>query len=83
MKLEVEIKDEKFLFSYKVGQSEHHAECALTADRLVAFTNLLDEGSKAWHRSNAECRDELSALAFIQQNPEKARKALKGGKSNV
>lgn len=41
MKLEVEIKDETFHYTYTIGGSKHTASMPLTRDNFVAFSELL------------------------------------------
>jgi len=41
MKLEIEIVDDKFRFSYEVGTSSLRGENKLCADDLILFSNLI------------------------------------------
>lgn len=41
MKLNIEIKDDKFTYNFEVGKSSGKSESWLTDDALVAFTDLL------------------------------------------
>ncbi len=61
IKLEVEIKDDKFLYTYHVGSSEHSSSQELCADTLATFTALLQLCSrhfefkhKEWERKTIE-----------------------------
>lgn len=61
MKLTVEIKDDKFEYSYEVGESKHNSTSHLSADMLAAFTDLLRvcssvtrHNSREWERKMFE-----------------------------
>lgn len=41
MKLTVEIKDNKFFYSYVIGTSEHNSSIGLCAETLTCFVDLL------------------------------------------
>ena len=66
MKLEVEIKDDKFIYHYKIGENEHTSESKLSAEFLCAFTSLL---SKCAAISSYECDrrlEEIKKEAYIK-----------------
>jgi hypothetical protein len=41
MRLEAEIKDNKFIFSYQISSSCHNLSMEICTDTLVAFTNII------------------------------------------
>ena len=47
MRLEAEIKDNKFIFAYQVGSSCHNLSMEICTDTLVAFTNIINICGKA------------------------------------
>jgi hypothetical protein len=49
MKLEVEIKDEKFRYTYKIGENEQTGESNLTPDAVIMFSRLLQEAYSIWN----------------------------------
>lgn len=55
IKLEVEIKDGQFLWSYSVGGSKQTSVSHLTVDNLAAFTDLLRYCRKvSWPKSEED-----------------------------
>lgn len=77
MKLEVEIKDGKFRYSYWVGEgNQHHAERPISADGLIRFSRLLQDASNAWQSEYEELKDRVNALVWIEANPVEAKKAM-------
>jgi hypothetical protein len=76
MRLEVEIKDGEWKFSYKIGESSHTATRHVDADSLVAFVGLLQYASKAADHDREEQWTEIKSGAWIERNVEKAKEIL-------
>lgn len=52
MKINAEIKGDKFMYSYEVGDSKHNATVNLCADTMMAFVNLLQICSNSFKCSH-------------------------------
>jgi hypothetical protein len=76
MKLTVEIKDDRFIYHYKVAENEHNSSSHLSADLLIAFTELLRHCSQAAHANHDQRMRAITAGAWIEQHPDEARKKL-------
>lgn len=56
MKLNLELKNDEFIFSYEVGTSKGQSKCPMHTDFLIAFVNVLQychkvclrEGEDRW-----------------------------------
>lgn len=70
IKLNIEIKDGKFSFTYVVGTSRHTGTMNLCADSLVRFTHLLDICSSAYKFSDKEWEREAIAKAYLEKKKE-------------
>ena len=77
IKLTVEIKDEKFIYSYEVGaHSKSFGEISICPDSLSLFTSLLKGCSQHHHSDHEAFMREVSAKAWIEKNPEEAQKVI-------
>ncbi len=76
MRLEVEIKDGEWKFSYKVGEQSHTTTRHVDAETLCAFTTLLQYASKAADHDREESWTEIKSGAWIEKNVEKAKEIL-------
>lgn len=52
MKLQVEIVNNKFIYSYVIGTSEHNSSSELCADAMILFAKLVElcHSSSNFHR---------------------------------
>lgn len=76
MKLTVEIKDNRFNYSYQIGEETYNSSSHLSADFLVAFTEVIRHCSQVARKQSDDRFGEISGKAWIEQNPEAARKYL-------
>lgn len=67
IRLEVEIKDEKFCYSYEIGENRHSGSSHLCADTLVLFTDLLRACSKHYQFTDKEWEREMIAKAYLEK----------------
>jgi len=75
VKIIVEIKDNRFKFEYKIGEnSNHHGDLSLSADALIAFTNILNTCHSVWGYNTDKEMNEIRALAYIEKHPEIVKK---------
>ena len=76
MKLLVEIKDNKFIYKYKIGLSEQVGDLHLTAENFIVFCKLIQDCCMAAHRDYKEFFNEISARAFFDKNPDKVKEYI-------
>lgn len=76
MKLTVEIKDSRLLYSYEIGEERSNSSTHLCADSLVVFVDLLRHLSTATKYYSNKFHDDLKAKAWVEQHPDEARAAL-------
>ena len=74
--LEVELKDDQFVYHYKVGSSSYSSVCDVNPDMLKAFTDIMSHCSTVTMGDMAAFKNEVTAKAWIKNNPEEALKAL-------
>jgi hypothetical protein len=67
IKLEVEIKDGKFLYTYEIGSSRHSSSQELCADTLASFTDLLRICSNHYKFKDKEFERELWGKAYLEK----------------
>lgn len=67
IKLEVEIKDDKFAFTYTVGENRSTGETNLSAESLASFTDLLRICSTAWQHQDKKWEREAVAKAWLEK----------------
>lgn len=77
MKLTVEIKDNKFEYTYKVGSSEYNSSSQLSVDFLSCFARLLDMCHSAQSVNLNRNSLELQAKAWVKSNPDQAKELMK------
>ena len=70
IKLTIEIKDEKFQYSYDVAGSSQSSDCQLTPEGVAIFTNCLMMAQKSYVNRHEEWMEELKAKAYIEKHPE-------------
>lgn len=68
MRLEVEIKGEKFTYSYVVGDSSFSSSSPFTADCLVEFAALLGRCHRASQNKNAVAERKFDSEMWIKLN---------------
>lgn len=71
MKIEIEIKDDKFHYSWSLGISKETGEMELTPDGLMLFSQLI---SRCWKVSDDKISNKikyLEALSLINSNRER------------
>lgn len=76
IKLDVEIKDEKFIYSYEIGTSKHHSTDKINPEYLSSFCDLLKYCHNISRHENKEIIDEFNARVWIEQNLEEAKKII-------
>lgn len=77
MKLSVEIKDNKFTYTYEVGESKRTGSRHLCSDSLVRFVTLLQTCQNAWQHEDKEWEREVIAKAYLEKqkaNPSQGEK---------
>lgn len=67
IKLEVEIKNEEFIFTYFVGGENQSSTSPLSADALIAFNDLLRMCSTINKWRNKEFERELWGKAYVEK----------------
>lgn len=70
IKLTIEMKDEKFFYSYDISGSTQSGECPLTPESFSIFTASLDMAQKAYINRQKEWFEEIKAKAYIEKHPE-------------
>lgn len=77
IKLNVELKNEQFIYSYEVGSTKHSSNCEVTPDMLKAFTEIMNHCCNVTAFDVRGLREEITAKAWIARNPEEANAELK------
>jgi len=70
MKLSVEIKDSKFLYSFEVGKNTGNGEIPLSADNMILFSEILQACSRSWKHNNEQELNDIRCMAYIETHPE-------------
>jgi len=68
MKLNIEIKDNRFIYEYEIGENRHHSTTKLDADYLILFSELLKRCSNAWQVEHKRKHDEMIKDAIIREH---------------
>ncbi len=76
IRLEVELKDDKFIYNYEVGSSKYSSNCEVHSDMLKAFTDIMNHCFNVTVGNNKEFKEEITAQAWMQRNPEAAKSFL-------
>jgi len=76
MKMEIEIKDDKFIYSYSIGKSSEGGEMPLNADNLCAFVSTLNISHKQFMRDDTRVMNEIQCMAYIETHPEMLKKYI-------
>ena len=76
MKMSVEIKEDKFVYSYEIGKSSENGEMPLNADNLCAFVSLLNITSKQFLRDDRRLMNEIECMGYIETHPEMIKKYI-------
>lgn len=76
MKLTAEIKDGKFIYSYRVGASSGESTRKLDADLLCSFTEILKYCSSQSSEDSKNFMDGLRAKVWIDKNRVEAEELL-------
>jgi len=76
MKMSVEIKEDKFVYSYEIGKNSENGEMPLNADNLCAFVSMLDIGHKQFMRDHNRTMNEIECMAYIETHPEMVKKYI-------
>ena len=67
MKLSIEIKDEKFIYNYTIGENTHSSERHLCAESLVAFVDALRICSQHFRFADKEWERKALEAAWIEK----------------
>ena len=73
MKIEIEIKEDRFNYSYTVGSSTHSDSSKICPESLAFFTDILRCYTKAFGDSVDRRIAQTRAESWIAENPLKAR----------
>lgn len=74
IKIQAEIKESKFYYSYSVGKDEkHNMEADLDSVKLVAFLDLLKVLQRSAWADDDRFKEEITAKCWIEKNPDKAK----------
>lgn len=76
IKLEIEIKDERFIYSYRIGKDRQHSSSSLTGEQLSAFTELLKMCLRVTLYGDSQLDKELQAKAWIERHQDEAEKFI-------
>lgn len=74
IKLIVEIKDEKFFYTYEVGDSRHSSEQVLCADTLASFTDLLRVCANHYKFRDKEWEREMLGKCWVEKQEKEKNK---------
>lgn len=77
IRLEIEIKDEKFIFNYEVCKTKFSSSSDICPDNLSAFTGLLKYCFDISLGKNDDFKNELTAKIWMKKNKEKAEQEIK------
>jgi len=72
IKLSVEIKEDRLIFSYKIGTSEMNGDMALDSQRFLLFSKLLCDLQNAESKRYNSLMQEITGKAWIEKYPKKA-----------
>lgn len=65
MKLQVELKDDKFVFSWEVGTSKISSQTPLSVESYITFCELVKRLSDCWNNErDIEREDQLGRLYY-------------------
>jgi len=67
MKIEFEIKDNKAIFKYSIGESRHESSQSVCPQTLIAFTNCLELACRAYNQESDRIMDKLKRQAVIEE----------------
>lgn len=76
MKIIAEIKDNRFHFDYEIGSSRHAGNSEISPELLVVFANFLSQVSDASRIKNESTMKRYNAMAWVEKNPEEAKKII-------
>lgn len=74
MRISIEIKEGKFIYSYAIGSSKHTSLLEITPEALLTFANILQLCNKAAINENEDFWNDLKAKAYIEKNKEEMKK---------
>lgn len=77
MKLTVEIVQDKWSFSYQVGENSHTSTRPIDAESLCAFTQILKYASEASSYENKKIWDGISAKAWMEGHAQESLDFIK------
>ena len=67
MKLTVEIKDGRFIYSYQIGENTHNSSTHICADGLIKFSALLQLCSSHFQYEDKVWERELVGRAWLEK----------------
>ena len=70
MKLSIEIKDSKFLYSFEVGKQTASGEMPMSADSLVLFSDVLRSCQRHQGYTQQAQTEEIIAKVYLKEHPE-------------
>lgn len=76
MKIEIEIKEDRFNYSYSVGSSSHSDSSKICPESLVFFTDTLRGYTKAFGDSVNRRVAETKTGSWITENPLQAKELV-------
>lgn len=74
MKIEIEIKEDKFLYSYEVGTSKGEGEMELSEDRLSLFSEVVRLCNRQFAYKTEQEINEIRCFAYLEKHPELIKK---------
>ena len=78
MKLEVEIKDGRFIYSYDIGSSKFNSDSEVNSESLCGFTELLNHCRRITEHRDDDFWKRMKARSWIESNLEEAKKFIMG-----
>lgn len=70
VKLEIEIKDEKFFYSYEIGEGRQSGESPICPESLNTFNLMVKMCHCDYTHRYKMWEDELRAKAYLEKHPE-------------
>lgn len=70
IKINIEIKDEKFIYSYTIGKSEHNGEAPICPESLHKFNIITQMLHTYYTQDYKEWEHEIAAKAYLDKHPE-------------
>ena len=92
MKINIELKDEKFIWEYSMGihsttgepTERHHGEHPISSQGLAIFCNVMNMCHNSYVNENEEWMEKIKAVAFLEKHyPEVTKKLKEEGKLKV